>query len=497
MLLRYTPVRAAIAIGLLAGFYLLGLGVGLGLIWLGWEALGTWVVAVPSADCNSLFGCTGHVVGALWIAAGVVVLWSLRPRRDLFEPPGVQVNDADQPELFAELRGVAETLKQPMPHVVCVTDDTNAFVTHRGGVMGVGTRTFLGVGLPLFQALGEQELRALFAHELAHGAPGETRVATLLGHTQQALARTLEATEEKITSLPFILYSRACLYVVMALSRRSEFDADERAATVAGPEATAALLRQIQFLDLQFELYMATVVDPVVRAGHVPPLLEGFQAFAERSKIQELIEAASKDASPIPDDWKTQLLDSHPPVAARLARLGPGATTPIDRTPPARRWLRDVAGLERAVLGVRYADVDGLPDLVWADTGRVVLLPAWRKEVARHHAALRELSVAGLPASPAEAVRLGRLLTDPFAKLADDEDLAERMIGAIGAAVCVRLADLDWECQVEPGAPVAFRRGRLVFEPFEEVRDVVTEKRAALDWARKCEEAGLCGALAL
>lgn len=115
--------RAAIAIALMIGFYVLALGLSGALLVAG--SLLVLNVRETSA--------AGIKFGFLAILGGLTILWSLRPRRDEFEAPGPELSRADQPELFDVLDGVAQVTKQTMPEVVYASGDFNAGVTNRGG----------------------------------------------------------------------------------------------------------------------------------------------------------------------------------------------------------------------------------------------------------------------------------------------------------------------------------------------------------------------------
>lgn len=65
------------------------------------------------------------------IIAGAM-LWSLIPRPDRFKPPGLLIESASQPRLFAELENIAGSLNEPMPSEVYLIGDVNAWVADRG-----------------------------------------------------------------------------------------------------------------------------------------------------------------------------------------------------------------------------------------------------------------------------------------------------------------------------------------------------------------------------
>jgi len=72
------------------------------------------------------------------IVIAVAMLWSLIPRRDKFKAPGMLLDRATQPRLFAELESIASALNETLPSEVHLIGAPNAFVADRGGVMGLG-----------------------------------------------------------------------------------------------------------------------------------------------------------------------------------------------------------------------------------------------------------------------------------------------------------------------------------------------------------------------
>ena len=97
--------RAFIAVFLMVGFYLLALAVAGGLLW---AAYAQWAY-LDTLNLRLTLGCV--------LAAGVI-LWSILPRRDKFEPPGPRVDPSAQPRLFAELESIARATGQEMPRDV-------------------------------------------------------------------------------------------------------------------------------------------------------------------------------------------------------------------------------------------------------------------------------------------------------------------------------------------------------------------------------------------
>lgn len=101
MIARSFALRAVIAFLLLALFYAGALAFGFGLI-----AFALW----------SLTLSTNHVHGVIMlIVAGGAVLIGLIPSFTRWVPPGIKVDEREQPRLLRLIRQVAEQVGQPMP----------------------------------------------------------------------------------------------------------------------------------------------------------------------------------------------------------------------------------------------------------------------------------------------------------------------------------------------------------------------------------------------
>lgn len=101
------------------------------------------------------------------IVIAATMLWSLVPRREKFEAPGMLLDRSAHPRLFAELENIANALNEPLPREIYLIGAPNAFVADRGGVMGFGSRRIMGLGLPLLSLLTVSQFRAVLAHEFA------------------------------------------------------------------------------------------------------------------------------------------------------------------------------------------------------------------------------------------------------------------------------------------------------------------------------------------
>src|SRR5436190_23518547 len=83
-------VRAVLALLFAIGFYVLALGIALGLFW------------VPYAE----FAYAQHItpkLAVICILGGLAIVWSVLPRPDKFSAPGPLLKRQKQPRLFAAL----------------------------------------------------------------------------------------------------------------------------------------------------------------------------------------------------------------------------------------------------------------------------------------------------------------------------------------------------------------------------------------------------------
>ena len=89
-----------------------------------------------------------YLVLVVILAAGTV-LWSITPRRDHFVPPGPILTRHDQPDFLEAVDGVAEATGQRAPAEIYLVPLMNMGVSNRGGLMGIGSRRVMVIGLPL------------------------------------------------------------------------------------------------------------------------------------------------------------------------------------------------------------------------------------------------------------------------------------------------------------------------------------------------------------
>jgi heat shock protein HtpX len=474
---RGLALRALVALGLMAGFYLLALGVAGALLWIPYAE---WTYA-SRIDLRIVVFCVG---------GAALILWSLVPRSDHFEDPGPRMTPSQQPRLFALVESVARATGQAMPVDVFLVPEVNAWVAQREGTLGFGGRRVMGLGLPLLQVLGVSELRAVLAHEFGHFHGGDTGLGSFVYQTRAAIGRTLETLEEhsSVVQLPFAWYARLFLRVSHGVSREQELAADRLAARVAGGAALATGLRKVAGTATAFAAYWASEVEPVVRAGYAPPLAEGFRRYLAAPLGAELRERVTQAAAEATD---ADPYDTHPPLPERLKALGAAGQTagPLDDR-AAVELLDDLARLETDLL-VHATHFLGpvLTPIRWEDTGPRLYPKLWEEAAQQHQAQLAGVTVGGLAA---RAVGLAKAVGGAAAGQEQEEWAARLDYGTrlLGAALGSALVRAGWTIVSLPGEPIRMHRDPAApIEPFEAVAALLRGDVGG--WAERCAAAGV------
>lgn len=492
--------RAFLALALLLGFYLLA------------AALVVVLLALPVVEFRLAERVDLRLLGFSLVAAGAIAK-GVMPRRDRFTPPGPRLEPERHTDLFRVVREVAEATRQEMPADVFLIADVNAFVAQRGGVLGVGSRRVMGVGLPLLAALDVHEFRAVIAHEFGHYEGGDTRLGPWVYRTRNAIGRTLEEVAKHSTVLvkPFEWYGMAFLRITHAVSRRQEYVADAVAARVAGAHAIASALRRLERAGAGFSGYWSSEVSPVLEKGFRPPMLEGFRQFMNDPRVRDELDTLLTRSI---EDGKSDPYDTHPALRERLAALEqladrlPSSGASSSGTTPAVTLVDDVAALEVELLRFLAAnEASRLEPIGWEEVPSRVLPLYWREVTEPARAALATIriselsSIAHLTESQPQAVgdRLG------MAKATDDDAAVQRAAFAdhlVSAALALRLLDRmrdsDGVARLDapPGAPVSFLvRGPSGAEgsirPFSTLVELRSGTITDREWIERCDWAGI------
>ncbi|MFO0724063.1 MAG: M48 family metalloprotease [Myxococcota bacterium] len=479
MVFRSLTLRALLALGLLVGFYTFGLALGLGLLG------GAYAIVV-----------IGHRIPlklvALMVIGGCTVLWSLIPRGSKFEPPGPEITKRDQPRLFALIEEIASKMQQVMPTRVYLMPDVNAFVTQRGGFLGIGGHRVMGMGLGLLAADNVSQLRATIAHEFGHFAGGDTKLGGLIYATRSAMLRTMANLQGSWLRAPFEWFWAAYMRLTQAISRQQELLADEWSVKLAGKTAHISGLRAEAMHGAGFQVFFGQEVRPLLGQGVGPEnVFDGYRRFAKSSawgKIEGVLAKMTQEHQADP-------FDSHPALEERIAyaeKLGL-PDRPMDET-PAFTLLDDPAKIEVAVSGEMLPE--RIERLSWENMSEHFAAPVLRSG-RRWQARNPELNVGSSLALLADPVKREEVLLRSIpafsgARYQDLEDdrrtaLSELLAGYFAAM----LKPHGFAWKTAPGEPLRLEREGVELALDREVRAVVAGEKKAEELQAILQSVGL------
>lgn len=487
-------MRAFVAVALMVAFYALAIAAVVGLVHLGWY---TGELALESLRGKLLIIALVAAAGAFVAAA--VIAWSVLPRIDRFEPPGPELREADCRELFENIHDLARQVEQEVPRHVYLVGDVNAFVTERGGIMGLGSRRVMGIGLPLLGMLTVSELRAVLAHEMGHFHSGDTKLGPWIYKTRGAIGRTVdnlirarEATAEDVQTIAFILaavqkpflwFGTAFLRITQAISRGQEYVADALSGRLVGSEAAISTLQRVHAGAAAYQSFMGGEVAGALDAGYRPPLLEGFTRFLAHDELKPMLEKVVQAEM---DDPERDPYDSHPPLRDRVEALRRLAAPPRERDDrPASVLCGDPARLEAALFD------PALKPIAWSQMIELVYRPQWTASARAFGARFGERTVAGAPREPG-ALRAALVAEHGEDAASATDEQVRRFFGArLGSALTILLLERGFEATASVGEPVRLLGPGGPVEPFAEASRYLAGETTDEAWIERWRGVGI------
>lgn len=479
--------RAVLALALLIGFYFFAIGMA-GLLLFFAYVLGTQALSHGSYGIIKLL--------ILCVAGAGIILWSILPRFDSFKAPGPLLTENEQPKLFKMIAELSQATNEAMPSEVYLIPDVNAFVAQRGGILAIGSRRVMGLGLPLMRVLSVTQVRAVLAHEFGHYYAGDTKLGPLVYNMRGTISRTIINLARQsnfilnILHKPFGWYGVGALRITQSVSRRQEHAADELAARTVGAKPLAEGLRIIHGSAVAYGAFLQQELSPVLSRGARPPLADGFAKFLGKPNVASVI---SSEIEKEIAGGKQSPYDSHPPLRERLAQLKemePGEIPEND--PPATSLLQNLDALEAEVLA-QMTENPGIKTfrmLPWDKVWEEVYVPSWREFVTKHTAAFSGIKPVDLPRMSGELARFGQKFTSP-SELPPPDELKRRGMQALGTALAWAFYSHGWSLVVGEDDAVQFKKDEWSLNPFLSTSKVVKGEISEQEWIRQCEQMGI------
>jgi Zn-dependent protease with chaperone function len=270
----------------------------------------------------------GHPAYVVWAAATMFLLILSLRVQDRAEPAGRALSREEAPRFHELVEGARRVAGIGPVGEIRLTGTPSLGVTRvfRGGIIYTRPVKVLVVGLPYLRSLTVPELESILLHEFAHFVGQDVDRGEEMAVIEARL-RNLRAALDRTGILrwwnPVYLWVRLFggLFSVATASirRRQELVADALAAETCGPLAySRALLKAASVKKLFFRVAARRVV-AAAREGGQPPanvyleFRRGIRAMSPEDRRRALREVRE---SPEPPH------STHPPLAARLERLG-------------------------------------------------------------------------------------------------------------------------------------------------------------------------------
>ncbi|MBP2705132.1 M48 family metalloprotease [Microbispora sp. RL4-1S] len=328
-----TAIRAALAFGLLAGFYVLVAAL------LGATVL-VDVVAVRNHGAGPLRDAVVLTLAALALLRGLVLV----NRRREEEETGVAVGREHEPLLWQTVEELAARVGTRPPDEIRLVAEVNAAVGEDTSWLGLRAgRRRMYIGMPLLMTLTVDETRAVLGHELGHYSGAHTRLGAPVYRGRVAVIAAVRSLgNHAFVQRIFYYYAKLFLRVSLAVSRRQELEADRFAVAITSREAAGTALRKVHGTATVWRLFLDRYVAMTGMAGGRPAdLFGGFHALAGVHRGEIVQADGDEEAGPY---------DSHPSLGERLAAIAalPEAAHGYDPR-PGLALLRDPAVAAGAV----------------------------------------------------------------------------------------------------------------------------------------------------
>lgn len=378
-----TTLRAALSLLMLAGFYVVAVGLA---VLLGW-------LSVLAFTNDQARGAGYLALFAIILVVGIVsALWKVA-RAKAAPPHGVEVPPQSAPELWTVVRELAAAAHTRAPDEIRLVPDVNAAVSEEARLLGlVGGRRRMYLGVPLLQALDVAMLRSVLSHELGHYSRNHTRLGPLAYRGRAMVLATVQATSGSVVGWLLAGYARLYLLVSAAVSRRQELEADEISVAVAGREVAQQSLREVEVVSAAWQHYTGVYVAPAFEVGlapTAPAFFGGFDALLH-ARADELADLRRQAPDATQSRW-----DSHPSHAARIAAMD--RVPDVHRARDTRRATLLVPGFPDAAAMVAEGSLrfEDRPRLDWPALGEAATTRNRQRTAdAVYRAAAR---LAGLP----------------------------------------------------------------------------------------------------
>lgn len=470
--------RAVVSISLLIAFYLIAFSIA-GILF-----------AEPYIEYTIRGGISLRLT-AFCIIAGGIILWSIIPRIDIFEQPGILLSAEQQPTLFTIVSDIASQTGQTLPREIYVTNEMNAWVTHRGGFLGLGSKKVLGIGLPLVELLTDLQFKAVLAHEFGHFYSGDTKLGPIIYKTRSAIIRTIASLARYSTFLhkPFELYLKLFLRITHAVSRSQELVADRIAAQVFGSKPLIDGLQILSSQGLLYEYFIEHEIMPAVSGGFIPPLYEGFRRYLLSEDGKKILEAISDENK---FEQKPNPYDTHPTHHDRIQNLMSLPENTAASENPAEDLFNRLNELKAELVEfIINKSEKPIKKIEWKNVGTEVWGKRWKEITLLYAHLLADKKMAHLPLLADDIVSSWEAKNDIKDNALREEQRQQIIGNELGVIFAQALIQDGWHVLAEPGEKIVVVKNDKKISPFDYTMKIAQGHLTPPLWQAFCDEYGL------
>lgn len=475
--------RLLISVLLMIGYYILALSIVVVLLFL------TYLQSISVKYGVSIY------FGVMCVIGSGVILWSILPRYTKFKKPGPLLQRTDYPVLFKLIDDLSQVTGQKAPKEVYLTYEFNAWVTQRGGFLGIGSKRIMGIGLPLFQLLTVSQLKSIIAHEFGHYYAGDTRLAPLNYKLRKVIERTIYNLTQTNSGLAniFVSYGKMFLKITHATLRTQEIEADIFAAQISGCHNFINALKVIYSSNEILESFWKKEVTPIIKAGYRPAISNSFKQYIQSKMIQNKMKDNLEREMKYPN---TNEFNTHPPLSERISAIERAPYKSVaEDIQPAILLLEDINKAEVAILTFvlnKKINVDKLVTINWEDNNKAYIT-IWKSDIRKFIPALKGITPDQLPVAYFPLIQFTSKVIDCLDIDFEYESGKELAYTIIGEALSLLLFNRGWKLNKIPGDKITLRTGNKEIEPFSTLLNLSKGIIDLQEWQLVCVEMGISG----
>lgn len=273
----------------------LGLIVSLAAIGLFYEGLFRFAVDRYVYDIINGF----FIIGGIPLALSIYLL--RRP------PNGIKLKREDCPELFKDVKEIADKIGVPEPSEILITPTTEIAVT------GIFKKKLI-IGIATLNKLRRDELKSILAHEFGHFYGGDTLAGHLIANLRLSLELLVSFTRGTVVGLGAFVISFIFNVITLTYSRQVEYRADIVSARIFGGKMFSQALVNYATHATVFEEFSSMLIREMAKNDK---MFKNIYEFIGKNVTEKKEEEAKKRII----STKTSLLSTHPAIIDRVKKI--------------------------------------------------------------------------------------------------------------------------------------------------------------------------------